>query len=50
MELKIPFQTENTIEKLLYVQHGINTTKLNKCGIYQLSCPDCIMKYVGQTD
>ena len=24
-------------------------TNADKCGVYQLTCPDCNMKYIGQT-
>lgn len=33
----------------MQIKH-INTNKFNKCGIYQLTCPDFNMKYIGQTD
>jgi hypothetical protein len=46
---KISFRTNNTTGKLLNLNSGINTNKFNKCGIYQLTCPDCNMKYIGQT-
>ena len=47
--LKISFKTENTVSKLLNANKYINMNKFNKCGIYQLTCPDFNMKYIGQT-
>jgi len=31
------------------VNKNINTGKFNKCGIDQLTCPDCSIQYIGQT-
>jgi hypothetical protein len=28
----------------------ITESKYNKCGIYQMNCKDCSIKYVGQTE
>ena len=30
-------------------KHGTDHSKYDKSGIYQLTCPDCKMKYTGQT-
>jgi hypothetical protein len=51
--IRIAYKTNNTIKKLL-THHTQNcstpiTNKFNKSGIYQLICPDCNMKYIGQT-
>ena len=48
--LSIAFRTKNTIGKLLRYHHNPdNVDRLDKSGIYQLICPDCGKKYVGQT-
>jgi len=47
--LKIAFTTQNTIGKLLSKQQNHNQSKFDKCGVYQLTCLDCNMKYIGQT-
>jgi hypothetical protein len=44
-KLKIAFHTNNTLQNILRLQPQIN--KYNKCGIYQMRCKDCSMKYVG---
>lgn len=36
-------------QKLLAQNKNINPNRLNKCGVYQLSCRDCNRKYTGQT-
>jgi hypothetical protein len=46
--LKVSFKTNNTIGKLLAQNENINQNKLNKCGVYQLTCHDCNRKYIGQ--
>ena len=47
--VKIALTTNNTIEKLLTSKQDTNTNKYDKAGIYQLRCPTCDMKYIGQT-
>ena len=47
--LKIAFTTDNTIERILSTKHEPVQNKYDKCGIYQLTCPTCKMKYTGQT-
>jgi hypothetical protein len=48
--IRITYKTPNTIGNLLCPQqHPVNDDNLNKSGIYQLTCPDCSMKYIGQT-
>jgi len=47
--LKIAFTAQNTIGKLLSKQQNHIQSKSDKCGVYQLTCPDCNMKYIGQT-
>ena len=51
--MNIAYKTNNSIEKLLshHTKNQYTTTyaKFNKSGIYQLTCPDCNMKYIGQT-
>jgi hypothetical protein len=48
--LRIAYRTPNTIGKLLPHQYRTNNIdNLNNSGIYQLTCPDCDRKYIGQT-
>jgi hypothetical protein len=47
--LKIAFTTHNTRGKLLSKQQNHNLNKFDKCGICQLTCPDCNKNYIGQT-
>ena len=48
--VKTAFTTQNTIGKLLSSKQNPNQNQFEKRGVYQLTCPDCNMKYVGQTD
>jgi hypothetical protein len=48
-DVKVTFTTDNTIERRLATKHGTDQSKYDKSGIYQLTCPDCKMKYTGQT-
>jgi hypothetical protein len=45
----VTFTTDNTIENHLATRQKQSKNKYEKCGIYQLTCPSCNMKYVGQT-
>jgi hypothetical protein len=47
--IKIAFTTDNTIEKLLTKKQKQERNKYDKSGIYQLTCPTCDKKYIGQT-
>jgi hypothetical protein len=49
--IKVAYKTNNTTGKIL-TQYNTNpnTDKFNSCGMYQSTCIDCNMKYVGQTD
>jgi hypothetical protein len=47
--LKSASTTQNTICKLLFKQNNYHQNKFKKCGVYQLTCPDCNKKYIGQT-
>ena len=38
--MKIAFTTQNTIGKLLSKQQNHNQSKFDKCGVYQVTCPD----------
>ena len=49
-DIKIAFTTNNKIERLLSTQCNQIQNKYNKCVIYQLTCPSCNRKYIGQTD
>jgi hypothetical protein len=48
--LKIAFTTKINVSKLLPIKYNHNQNKFDKCEIYQLTCPDCNMKYIGQAD
>jgi len=45
VHLKIAFTTDNTIGIILSTQHKQVQYKQDKCGIDQLTCPTCKMKY-----
>jgi len=47
--LKIAFTTQNTAGKLLSIKQNPKSEKIDKCGVYQLTCPDSNIKYIGQT-
>ena len=47
--VKVAFSTSNTIEKLLVTRHHRTKCKYENCGIYQITCPTCNMKYIGRT-
>jgi hypothetical protein len=46
---KIAYTTNNNLGKLLSAQTAQKTVKYDCSGIYQLECPNCNKKYVGQT-
>jgi hypothetical protein len=47
--LKVAYTTKNNLGKLLEMQKTQKPNKFNKNGVYQLTCPMCHKKYVGQT-
>jgi hypothetical protein len=47
-KVNVSFTTNNTIGKIPASQHQRTANKYDKCGVYQLTCPTCNMKYVGQ--
>jgi hypothetical protein len=48
--IQIAYNTTNTIGNLLRQKQQYNKLDIhNKSGVYQLTCPDCNMKYIGQT-
>jgi hypothetical protein len=47
--LKIAYSTNNTVGKLLAAKQLKSKCKYEQCGIYQITCPTCNMKYTGQT-
>jgi hypothetical protein len=47
--LKIAYSTNNTVGKLLSAKQHKPKCKYEQCGIYQITCPTCNMKYTGQT-
>jgi len=50
LPINIAYKTNNTIGKLLSnIDVRKPNDKLDNSGIYRLSCPDCNMKYIGQT-
>jgi hypothetical protein len=48
--IRIALTTNNTRGKLLTTKQEQAKSKYNKSGIYQLKCPTCNMKYIGQID
>jgi len=48
-DVKVAFTTNNNIERLLSIHCNQTQNKYDKCGIYQLTCPSCNKKYIGQT-
>ena len=48
-KVKIAFTTDNTIKNLLTTRESQHKNKYDKSGVYQLECPSCNMKYIGQT-
>ena len=46
--MNVSYTTHNTIGKLLSLRSNTNQNKFEGSGVYQLTCPDCRMKYVGQ--
>jgi hypothetical protein len=47
-DLKIALRTRNTLQKRLGNKH-MSTDKYALSGACKLTCPDCIMAYIGQT-
>jgi hypothetical protein len=47
--VKIAFTTNNTIGKRLAVKQEVPQNKYDKSSVYQLTCPECKVKYTGQT-
>ena len=47
--VNVSYTTRSTIGKLLSQRSTINQNKFDGSGVYELTCPDCKMKYVGQT-
>jgi len=47
--IKITFTTRNTIKRLLSPKPHPIQEQFDSSGVYQLFCPDCHRKYVGQT-
>jgi hypothetical protein len=47
--LKVAYTTNNSLGKLLDTQKTEKLNKFEKNGVYQLKCPRCQKKYVGQT-
>jgi hypothetical protein len=47
--LRVAYTTNNSIAKLLNTQKVDTWNKFEKSGVYQLKCPTCKKKYVGQT-
>ena len=47
--VKIAFTTDNTIGKRLTMKQETPQSKYESSGVYQLTCPECKIKYTGQT-
>ena len=48
-QVKVAYTTKNNLEKLLRSNSTNGTNKYTRSGIYQLNCPTCSKKYIGQT-
>ena len=46
--VNIAFTTDNTTGKRLAIKQEIPQSKYDRSGVYQLTCPECKMKYTGQ--
>ena len=46
--VNVIFTTQNIISKLMSTKTNPNQNKCENSGVYQLTCPDCKIKYVGQ--
>jgi len=47
--VKVTFSTNNTISRHLTCEQKTPQPIYDKCGVFQLTCPDCKMTYTGQT-
>jgi hypothetical protein len=47
--VRASFTTNNTITKILNIRTEQHTDQYDNSGVYQLTCPDCQMRYIGQT-
>ena len=47
--VNVTFSVNNTIGKLLTTGQYRTKQKYDNCGMYQLHCPTCSKKYIGQT-
>ena len=48
-QVKIAYTTNNNLEEFLRYNVTRETNKYERSGIYQLNCPTCDRKYIGQT-
>jgi hypothetical protein len=48
-QVKIAYTTNNNLDRILQYNSTGTENKYGKSGIYQLSCPTCNKKYIGQT-
>jgi hypothetical protein len=48
-QVKVAYTTNNNLEKLLRNNTTNEANKYTRSGIYQLNCPTCSKKYIGQT-
>jgi hypothetical protein len=48
-DVKIPYTMNNNLGKLLATRTDQNLDKYKRNGVYQLECPSCNKKYIGQT-
>jgi hypothetical protein len=44
------FTTKNTVKRLLTVRQEQNRNQFKDSGVYKLTCPDCHMNYIGQSE
>ena len=49
--VKVTYTTNNSVGKDLVPKptHAQTNNEFEKSGVYQLTCPDCDMRYIGQT-
>jgi uncharacterized protein (DUF433 family) len=47
--VKVAYTTNNNLGKILQKNNTEQTNKYGKRGVYQLNCPTCNKKYIGQT-
>jgi len=49
-KIKVTYTTNKNLGKLLFTNKNQQVDKYDANGVYQLECPTCNKKYIGQTD